>query len=189
MPGYFYFIMAIVIAGCTACTSTYNRANSFMTRRDMNPRARDRIQKPQHDNQTNEHSKNNYHELKHRKKNYHQLKHTKKKYHQREHWMENHHKQKKEKDDHLQLSHLKHSDKLNHTNEKDHNRVKISLDEEEGMNVNETEAKQKKPDIKFPKTYHATGLLTLPYDGIMEPFEIWYAGDLNMSRIDYYHGK
>ena len=47
----------------------------------------------------------------------------------------------------------------------------------------------KGPNIVFPKSYHATGLLTLPYDGIMEPFEIWYAEKHRMSRIDYYHGR
>ena len=41
----------------------------------------------------------------------------------------------------------------------------------------------------FPKHYHASGLLILPYDKIMEPFEAWFAGDKNMSRIDYYYGK
>ena len=44
-------------------------------------------------------------------------------------------------------------------------------------------------DISFPHTYHATGVITLPYDGIMEPFEAWYAEKHNMSRIDYYYGK
>ena len=43
-------------------------------------------------------------------------------------------------------------------------------------------------DQLFPRYYHATGLLTLPYDNIVEPFEAWYAGEKNMSRIDYYHG-
>lgn len=40
----------------------------------------------------------------------------------------------------------------------------------------------------FPKHYHASGLLILPYDKIVEPFEAWFAGDQNMSRIDYYYG-
>ena len=43
-------------------------------------------------------------------------------------------------------------------------------------------------DEFFPRYYHATGLLTLPYDNIVEPFEAWYAGEKNMSRIDYYYG-
>ncbi|XP_028397683.1 counting factor associated protein D-like [Dendronephthya gigantea] len=43
-------------------------------------------------------------------------------------------------------------------------------------------------DKLFPRNYHATGLLTLPYDNIVEPFEAWYAGERNMSRIDYYYG-
>lgn len=41
----------------------------------------------------------------------------------------------------------------------------------------------------FPKHYHASGLLILPYDRIVEPFEAWFAGDKSMSRIDYYYGK
>ena len=43
-------------------------------------------------------------------------------------------------------------------------------------------------DKLFPRYYHATGMLTLPYDNIVEPFETWYAGERNMSRIDYYYG-
>lgn len=43
-------------------------------------------------------------------------------------------------------------------------------------------------DKLFPRYYHATGLLRLPYDNIIEPFEAWYAGERNMSRIDYYYG-
>ena len=43
-------------------------------------------------------------------------------------------------------------------------------------------------DEYFPRYYHATGLLSLPFDGIAEPFEAWFAGDRNMSRIDYYYG-
>jgi len=41
----------------------------------------------------------------------------------------------------------------------------------------------------FPRRYHASGILSLPFDDIHEPFEAWYAGDVNISRIDYYHGK
>ena len=44
-------------------------------------------------------------------------------------------------------------------------------------------------DRLFPRFYHATGLITLPYDNIVEPFEVWYAGEKNMSRIDYHYGK
>lgn len=40
----------------------------------------------------------------------------------------------------------------------------------------------------FPRYYHATGILSLPFDGIVEPFEAWFAGERNMSRIDYYYG-
>ena len=43
-------------------------------------------------------------------------------------------------------------------------------------------------DEYFPRYYHATGILSLPFDGIVEPFEAWFAGDRNMSRIDYYYG-
>ena len=43
-------------------------------------------------------------------------------------------------------------------------------------------------DEYFPRYYHATGILSLPFDGIVEPFEAWFAGARNMSRIDYYYG-
>lgn len=43
-------------------------------------------------------------------------------------------------------------------------------------------------DEYFPRYYHATGILSLPSDGIVEPFEAWFAGDRKMSRIDYYYG-
>ena len=43
--------------------------------------------------------------------------------------------------------------------------------------------------FEFPRMYHATGVITLPYDGISEPFEAWYAEKYNMSRIDYYYGE
>lgn len=43
--------------------------------------------------------------------------------------------------------------------------------------------------IKFPTFYHSVGTITMPYDDLVEPFEAWYAGELNMSRIDYYQGK
>lgn len=43
--------------------------------------------------------------------------------------------------------------------------------------------------IKFPGFYHAQGIISLPYDGIIEPFEAWYGGRHKMSRIDYYYGK
>lgn len=43
-------------------------------------------------------------------------------------------------------------------------------------------------DEYFPRYYHASGLLSLPFDDIVEPFEAWFAGDRNMSRIDYYYG-
>ena len=43
-------------------------------------------------------------------------------------------------------------------------------------------------DKYFPRYYHATGILSLPFDDITEPFEAWFAGDRNVSRIDYYYG-
>lgn len=43
--------------------------------------------------------------------------------------------------------------------------------------------------INFPEFYHAQGIISLPYDGIIEPFEAWYGGRHKMSRIDYYYGK
>ena len=43
--------------------------------------------------------------------------------------------------------------------------------------------------IKFPDFYHAQGIISLPYDGIIEPFEAWFAGRHQMSRIDYYYGN
>ncbi|XP_047134693.1 uncharacterized protein LOC100204117 isoform X2 [Hydra vulgaris] len=45
-----------------------------------------------------------------------------------------------------------------------------------------------KPKLIFPKSYHTTGVLKLPYGGIEEPFEAWYSGNNKMSRIDYYGG-
>lgn len=43
-------------------------------------------------------------------------------------------------------------------------------------------------DEYFPRYYHSSGLLSLPFDDIVEPFEAWFAGERNMSRIDYYYG-
>lgn len=43
--------------------------------------------------------------------------------------------------------------------------------------------------LNFPSIYHATGTITIPSGGIVEPFEAWYAGKYNKSRIDYYGGK
>ncbi|XP_048582580.1 uncharacterized protein LOC5516093 [Nematostella vectensis] len=42
--------------------------------------------------------------------------------------------------------------------------------------------------LEFPDEYHATGVLSLPYGDIKEPFEVWYSGLHGMSRIDYYGG-
>ena len=44
-------------------------------------------------------------------------------------------------------------------------------------------------EIDFPTSYRTTGMISLPLDGIIEPFEAWYSGEHNMSRIDYYNGK
>ena len=43
-------------------------------------------------------------------------------------------------------------------------------------------------DVTFASSYYTQGILRLPYDGITEPFESWYAGKKHMSRIDYYYG-
>ena len=43
--------------------------------------------------------------------------------------------------------------------------------------------------LNFPSFYHATGTITIPSGGIVEPFEAWYAGKHNKSRIDYYGGE
>ena len=53
----------------------------------------------------------------------------------------------------------------------------------------EEEKGSEKYKISFPLFYHSVGTITLPYDGLVEPFESWYAGELNMSRIDYYQGR
>lgn len=52
-------------------------------------------------------------------------------------------------------------------------------------NINTTESE---PKLRFPTSYHVTGILKLPYGGIDEPFEAWYSRDEKMSRIDYYGG-
>eukprot|EP00794_Sanderia_malayensis_P004559 gene4559-5156_t len=43
-------------------------------------------------------------------------------------------------------------------------------------------------ELNFPAIYHATGNISIPSAGIREPFEVWYAGKHNKSRIDYYGG-
>lgn len=50
-------------------------------------------------------------------------------------------------------------------------------------------AEKNRREIYFPESYRTTGTITLPLDGIMEPFEAWFAGKHNMSRIDYYNGR
>ncbi|XP_067867860.1 counting factor associated protein D-like isoform X2 [Heterodontus francisci] len=41
----------------------------------------------------------------------------------------------------------------------------------------------------FPDIYHVSGILSLPYAEIEEPFEAWYNFSGNVSRIEYYHGQ
>uniref|UniRef100_UPI00398F0E7A digestive cysteine proteinase 2-like isoform X2 n=1 Tax=Pristiophorus japonicus TaxID=55135 RepID=UPI00398F0E7A len=41
----------------------------------------------------------------------------------------------------------------------------------------------------LPDVYHVTGVLSLPYAEIEEPFEAWYNLSGNVSRIEYYHGQ
>ena len=56
--------------------------------------------------------------------------------------------------------------------------------------LQDDDSKQSIPaKIKFPEFYHTQGIISLPYDGIIEPFEAWYGGRHKMSRIDYYYGK
>lgn len=38
-------------------------------------------------------------------------------------------------------------------------------------------------------TFHITGVISLPYAEIKEPFEAWFDLTAKSSRIDYYHGK
>ncbi|XP_028397778.1 uncharacterized protein LOC114521510 [Dendronephthya gigantea] len=172
MLGYVNIIFAITIATGTACTHSHSRSSND-GENVMKSQTRNHIEKPSYD--LEEHSANNYHELKNIKDNYHKLKHSNK-YHQLKHTKNNFHRSKHTKG--IQQKRLK--------NNSHHTKLSNNTDEEMENEVNET--KHEKINIKFPDTYHATGLLTLPYDGIMEPFEIWYAGELNMSRIDYYHG-
>ncbi|GCB78230.1 hypothetical protein scyTo_0016801 [Scyliorhinus torazame] len=40
----------------------------------------------------------------------------------------------------------------------------------------------------FPNIYHISGILSLPYAEIEEPFEAWYNETGEVSRIDYYDG-
>jgi len=73
---------------------------------------------------------------------------------------------------------------------KNQSKITDQNDEESAIQkiVNE-EKESEKYKISFPLFYHSVGTITLPYDGLVEPFEAWYAGELNMSRIDYYQGK
>ncbi|XP_051892253.1 digestive cysteine proteinase 1-like [Pristis pectinata] len=41
----------------------------------------------------------------------------------------------------------------------------------------------------FADIYHVSGMFSLPYAEIKEPFEAWYNLSGNVSRIEYYHGQ
>ena len=41
----------------------------------------------------------------------------------------------------------------------------------------------------WPASYMAKGIINLPYAEIGEPFEAWYDGPNQRSRIDYYSGR
>ena len=43
-------------------------------------------------------------------------------------------------------------------------------------------------ELKFPSIYHVYGTIRIPSASINEPFQAWYAGKYNRSRIDYYEG-
>ncbi|KAG6932516.1 digestive cysteine proteinase 2-like [Chelydra serpentina] len=45
------------------------------------------------------------------------------------------------------------------------------------------------PFPKFGDVYHVTGVISLPYAEIKEPFEAWYNLTGGQSRIQYYHGQ
>lgn len=72
-----------------------------------------------------------------------------------------------------------------------HTRISSKLDNDDDIlrKLVEEERNSERYQIDFPLFYHATGTITLPYDDLVEPFEAWYAGELNMSRIDYYQGN
>ena len=77
------------------------------------------------------------------------------------------------------------AERRNHTDKKDpfisfENATLMQDDEPQGSFIE---------SIKFPDFYHAQGIISLPYDGIIEPFEAWFAGRHQMSRIDYYYGN
>lgn len=182
----FLYIIAIINIACgTACTHIHSRSQH--RRSESKPQARDRIHKPQHDARTNEHSEDNYHELKNEN---HKLQYAAENLNQLIHQKGNDHKLKRIRIElkSPDVKHPKHNHQSKHPNKKSHPKTKFSKDEDDEMSSMRNRTKPEEPDIKFPKTYHATGLLTLPYDGVMEPFETWYVKDLNMSRIDYYHG-
>jgi hypothetical protein len=41
----------------------------------------------------------------------------------------------------------------------------------------------------WPTSYTAKGIINLPYAEIGEPFDAWYDGPNQRSRIDYYSGR
>ena len=56
-------------------------------------------------------------------------------------------------------------------------------------NATETEMRNRSiSELRFPSIYHVTGTIKIPSASIVEPFEAWYAGKFNRSRIDYYGG-
>uniref|UniRef100_A0ACB8FR39 Uncharacterized protein n=1 Tax=Sphaerodactylus townsendi TaxID=933632 RepID=A0ACB8FR39_9SAUR len=57
------------------------------------------------------------------------------------------------------------------------------------MGNHATECKPLQRFIMFGDTYHATGILKLPYAKIQEPFEAWFNAAEGNSRIQYYHGQ
>ncbi|XP_028674260.1 digestive cysteine proteinase 2-like [Erpetoichthys calabaricus] len=55
------------------------------------------------------------------------------------------------------------------------------------MGLLESRPLTKPPD--FGTLYHVSGIISLPYAEIQEPFEAWYNLSGNVSRINYYHGQ
>lgn len=55
------------------------------------------------------------------------------------------------------------------------------------QNVNK-QIQEKAPPV-FDKSYSVSGILSLPYAEVNEPFDAWYDASNKKSRIDYYGGK
>ena len=68
------------------------------------------------------------------------------------------------------------------------NKLNESSEDSAIRKIVEGERESERYNINFPLFYHSVGTITLPFDDLVEPFEAWYAGELNMSRIDYYQG-